>query len=179
MSDVDIAQAASSVQAIHMAGAIAILSGILSAIGLVFLIAMFAFFATPLRVAGLTVGTLNDICVALQYLLTIPIALALYQVLLAYNPALIRIATIIGIAAMLLVVGLQLLLIFGVLTFQQQVIWVCLAMFLGVGFWLVTTGLLARSTGRLPNSVLMSILALPYVGYPVWAIWLGLRLLGW
>jgi hypothetical protein len=77
------------------------------------------------------------------------------------------------------VVGLQLLLIFGVLTFERQVIWVSLAMILGVGSWLVITGWVARSTGRLPNSLLMSILAVPYVGYPVWAFWLGQQLLGW
>ena len=91
----------------------------------------------------------------------------------------IIVATIIGIAAMLMVVGLQLLLISGVLTFAQQGLWVSLAMIVGVGFWLAITGLMARSTGRLPNSVLMSILAVPYLGYPVWAIWLGLHLLSW
>jgi hypothetical protein len=48
-----------------------------------------------------------------------------------------------------------------------------------VGSWLVITGWVARSTGRLPNSLLMSILAVPYVGYPVWAFWLGQQLLGW
>ncbi len=75
---------------------------------------------------------------------------------------------------MLIVFGLQLLLIFKVLTFEQQVLWVTLAMILGVGSWLVVIGLVARSTGRLPNSLLMSILAVPYIGYPVWAFWIGL-----
>jgi hypothetical protein len=79
---------------------------------------------------------------------------------------------------MLIVFGLQLLLIFKVLTFEQQVLWVSLAMILGVGSWLVITGLVARSTGRLPDSVLMSILAVPYIGYSVWAFWMGLQLLG-
>lgn len=72
---------------------------------------------------GLKVGLLNDICVALQYLLAIPIALALHQVLRVYQPGLMRAATIIGIASMLVVVGLQLLLIFQVLPFEQQVAW--------------------------------------------------------
>jgi hypothetical protein len=80
---------------------------------------------------------------------------------------------------MLVVIGLQLALVFGVLTFEQQVLWVSLAMILGVGAWLMITGLVARSTGRLPNSVLMSSVAVPYLGYPVWAFWLGQRLLGW
>jgi len=175
----DITQAAPSIPVTHIVGGIAILSGIISAIGVAFLIAMFVLFATPLKDLGQTFGMLNDICVALQYLLTIPIALALYQILLAYNPTLIRIATIVGIAGMLAVIGLQLALIFRVLTFERQVIWVSLAMIMGVGSWLVITGVVARSTGRLPNSVRMSILAVPYVGYPAWAFWLGQLLMSW
>ncbi len=174
-----VTQTLSSDPLIRAAGGFAIVCGIISAIGIVFLIAMFTFFATPLKTLGLTLGMLNDICVAIQYLLTIPIALALYRILLPYNPALIRIATIVGIAMMLVVVGLQLALVFGVLTFEKQVVWVSLAMIVGVGSWLVITGLVARSTGRLPNSVVMSSVAVPYFGYPVWAFWLGRRLLGW
>ena len=164
---------------IRAAGGFAIVSGIISAIGVVFLITMFVLFATPLKTLGLTFGLLNDICVAIQYLLTIPVALALYRILLPYNPALIRLATVVGIAMMLVVIGLQLALIFGVVTFERQVVWVSLAMIVGVGSWLVITGLVARSTGRLPHSLLMSSVAVPYLGYPVWAFWLGRRLLGW
>ena len=164
---------------IHAAGGFAIVSGIVSAVGVVFLIAMFVFFATPNRELGLIFGLLNDICVALQYLLTIPIALALYRVLLPNNPALIRLATVVGIVMMLVVIALQLALVFGVLPFERQVVWVSLAMILGVGSWLLVTGLVARSTGRLPNSVVMSAVAIPYVGYPVWAFWLGRLLLRW
>lgn len=122
---------------------------------------------------------INDICVTIQYLLTIPIALALYRILVVHNPALIRIATAVGLVGMVSTVGLQLLLIFGVLTFEQQFLWITLAMILGVGSWLVITGLVARSTGRLPNSLLMSVLAIPYFGYPLWAFWLGRRLSVW
>ena len=173
----DIPQTIKSVSEIHMAGVIALVTAVISAIGVVLLIAMFALFATQQSELGNRVGWLNDICVALQYLLTIPIALALYRILSAYNPLLIRIATILGIVSMLIVAGLQLLLIFKVLTFEQQVLWVSLAMILGVGSWLVVTGLVARSTGRLPNSLLMSAIAVPYLGFPVWAFWIGLQLL--
>ena len=164
---------------IRAAGGFAIASGIISAIGVVLLIAMFIFFATSFKELGLVFGLLNDICGALQYLLTVPIAVALYRILLPYNPGWIRIATLGGIAAMLVVVVLQLALIFKVLTFQQQGVWVSLAIFVGVGSWLVITGLVARSTGRLPNSVVMSAVAVPYLGYPIWAFWLGRRLLSW
>ena len=175
----ELTKAVPSVDMIHVAGAISIVVGIISAIGVVLLIVMFILFATPQKELGYRVGMLNDICVALQYLLTIPVALALYPFLKPYNPALVHIATITGIIAMLLVTGLQLLLIFKVLTFERQVVWVSLAMILGVGFWLIISGLAARSTGRLPASLLMSSLAVPYIGYPVWAIWLGLHLLKW
>lgn len=175
----NVSQTTNSVSSIHIAGSLAVLSGIISAIGVVLLITMFVLFVTPYKELGIKVGLLNDICVALQYLLAIPIALALHQVLREYQPGLMRTATIIGIASMLAVVGLQLLLIFKVLPFERQVVWVSLAMILGVGSWLVITGMVARSTGRMPNSVLMSAMAVPYVGYPVWAFWLGQILLVW
>jgi hypothetical protein len=174
-----IAQTVPSDPLIRAAGGFAIVSGIISAVGVVCLIAMFALFATPNQALAGKFGTINDLCVALQYLLTIPIALALYRLLLPYNPALIRVATVIGIAAMLIVIALQLALIFGLIPFERQVGWVSLAMIGGVGAWLMITGLVARATGRLPGSVLMSAIAVPYVGYPVWAFWLGRRLLGW
>lgn len=164
---------------LRVAGRFALISGVISAVGVALLIAMFALFATPFKTLGLTIGKLNDICVALQYLLTIPVALALYRILLPYNPTLIRIVTVIGIAAMLVVIVLQLALIFGVLTFEQQVPWVSLAMLGGVGLWLLITGRVAQSTGKLPNSMMMSAIAVPYLGYPAWAFWLGRRLLGW
>ena len=110
----NVSQTTTPVSSIHIAGSIAVLSGIISAIGVVLLIAMFVLFATPYKELGLKVGLLNDICVALQYLLAIPIALALHQVLRVYQPGLIRTATIIGIVSMVLVFGLQLLLIFKV-----------------------------------------------------------------
>lgn len=169
----------SSDQVVRAAGGLAIMCGIVSGIGVVLLIGMFVLFGASNLPLGLTFGRLNDIIVALQYLLSIPIALALYRILVPYHPALMRIATIVGIAMMLVVVGLQLLLIVGTLRFEEQVIWVSLAMIVGVGSWLVITGLVARSTRRLPMSVLLSAIAVPYVGYPLWAFWLGRHLLRW
>jgi len=175
----ELTQAASPDPLIRAAGGFAIVSGIISVFGVVFLITMFVLFATPNKALAGTFGLLNDICVALNYLLTIPIAAALYRILLPYNPGLIRFATVVGIAAMLVIIILQLALVFGRLTFQQQGLWVSLAILLGAGSWLVITGLVARATGQLPNSVLMSAVAVPYLGYPAWAFWLGGRLLRW
>ncbi len=174
----DIPQSIESVSEIHFAGVVAFVIAAISAIGVVLLIAMFALFAAKQSELGNRAGMLNDICVALQYLLTIPIALALHRILSAYRPGLMRFATILGIGSMLIVFILQLLLIFKVLTFERQVLWVSLAMILGVGAWLVVTGLVARSTGKFPNSLWMSAIAVPYIGYPVWAFWIGMQLLG-
>lgn len=175
----DLTQAAQPVSGVHLAGAIAMMISLISAVGVVAIIAMFILFAVQQKDLGDRVGMINDICVALQYLLTIPVALVLHRILLAYNPSLMRAGTIIGVTSMLVVVILQLLLIFKVLTFEQQGTWATLALILGVGSWLVITGLVARSTGRLPNSLLMSGLAVPYLGSPAWAFWLGLHLLRW
>jgi hypothetical protein len=152
-------------------------SGTIAAVGVVLLILFYVvFFATPFKEIGQTFGLLNDVCVAVQYLLTIPLALSLRRILHQYAPALVDVATIVGLVSMVIVVALQLALVLRVLTFAQQVVWVSLAMIVGVGFWLVITGLVARSTPRFPNSLRMSLFAVPYLGYPIWAFWLGKHL---
>lgn len=178
---INISQTATTTQPnplIRAAGGFAIVSGVVSAVGVALLVGMFILFTTPYRALALRLGILNDISIVIQHLLTIPIALALYRILRPYNPILIVTATIVGIVAMLVVVALQLALIRGVLSFDEQVVWVSLAMIGGVGPWLVVTGIVARST-RLPNSILMSLVAVPYLGYPLWAFWIGRRLLSW
>lgn len=160
------------------AGRIAILSGIVATLGVVLLILFYVlFFASPLKALGQLLGTLNDASIAIQYTLTIPLALSLRRILEPLAPAKIRVATIVGVASMLVVVTLQTALVFGILRGSQQMLWVALAMVVGVGAWLVITGLVARSTGRLPNSLRMSLLAVPYLGYPFWAFWLAKHLL--
>lgn len=164
---------------IRIAGGFALVSGIVSAVGAVFLIGMFIMFATPSKELGMTFGLINDICVAIQYLLVVPVVLALFRILSPYKPNLIAAATLVGMVAILATIGLQLMLIFGLMPFEKQVIWVSIAILLGIGSWLVVTGIVAKSTEHLPNSMLMSAIAVPYFGYPIWAFWLGRRLLGW
>jgi len=165
----------SSNRFVSLAGWCAYASGVVSIIGIVFLVAMFIGFSTNnLRLQRF--GALNDICVIIQYLLALPITLALHQRLKAHGLALSRAAMLIGIAGIIAVVVLQWLLVSGVLTFEEQVGPVSVAL-LVVGIWLVITGYLGRSNGSLPHSLLMSILAATYLGYPIWAIWLGRQLL--
>ena len=158
-----------------VAGWCAYASGVISFIGIVFLILMFIGFSTNnLRLQRF--GTLNDICIIIQYLLALPITVTLHQHLKAHAPVLSRVAMLVGIAGILAVAVLQWLLVSGVLTFEEQVGFVMIAL-LVVGIWLVITGYLGRSTGNIPRSLLMSVLAASYIGYPIWAIWLGRLLL--
>ena len=137
------------------AGRIATVSGVIAAIGAVFLILFYVlFFATALTALGQAFGTLNDICIGIQYLLTIPLALSLRRILEPHAPTLITVGTVIGIASMVAVVVLQVALVIGALTFAQQAFWVTLAMIVGVGIWLVITGTVARSTGNAERSEL-------------------------
>ena len=153
------------------------MTGVIAAVGVVFPILFYVlFFATPLTAVGQTFGTLNDICIGIQYLLTIPLALSLRRILQPHASALIAVGTVIGIASMVAVVVLQTALVMGALTFAQEVLWVSLAMIVGVGTWLVIIGVVARSTGRFPSSLRMSLIAVPYLFYALWAFWLAKKL---
>lgn len=154
-------------------GVAAYVSGVVAAVGVVFLIAMFVSVVVGSELAG-TFGRVNDVLVAVQYSLALPAAVGLHALLRRRNKRLSRLVLVIGIIGMLTVVALQLLLVFGVLTFPRQVVFVVLAL-LVVGAWLLITGVLARPI--LPHSQRMSLLAVPYFGYPVWAFWLGTQLL--
>jgi hypothetical protein len=160
---------------IRLGGWAALASGAIGAVGLAFLIAMYASFAVGSS-AALPFGRINDFLVLIQYLVALPITLALQVLLGPRNPSLIRAATVIGIVGMFAIAGLQFLLVAGVLTFAQQVVPVMIAI-LVVGVWLVITGSVGQAGATLPGGLRMSLLAAPYLGYPIWAFWLGRRLL--
>ncbi len=153
---------------IHVAVWCAYTSGTVSIFGILFLV---AFYTTPI---GL-LGTLNDIAVFIQYGFMLPIALALHQLIRHHRPILSLVALLLGIAGMLAVIALQILLVTGVLPFAQQIGMVIVG-FLVVLAWFVITGYLGRSTGRMPKSMFLNVLAGLYIGYPVWAFLLGRRL---
>jgi hypothetical protein len=83
---------------------------------------------------------------------------------------------LVGAGALVATIVLQWLLVTGRLTFEAQVLPVSIAL-LGAGVWMVGTGYLARATGLLPHGVRNGLLGMFYVGYPVWAIDVGRRLL--
>ena len=153
---------------VRVAGWCAYASGIVSIFGIVFLVAFFTTFIGPL-------GTLNDIAVFIQYGLMLPIALALHLLLRLHGPTLSLIALLLGVAGMVAVIVLQILLVAGVLPFAQQIGMVSVGFLVVLG-WFMIIWYLGRSTGKLPSSMLLHVLAGLYFGYPVWAFSLGRRL---
>ena len=143
-------------------------SGAVSIFGIVSLVAFFTTFIGPL-------GVLNDIAVVIQYVLMIPIALALHQILRRSGPTLGLVALLLGTPGMLAVIVLQLLFMTGALSYAQYIVLVS-AGFLVVLGWFLMVRRLGQSTGVLPTSILLHILAGLYVGYPFWAFSLGRRL---
>jgi hypothetical protein len=159
-----------------MGGWAAYANGVVSAIGLVFLIAMFASFAAGATSPGLVFGWINDISAVLAALLMLPLVVALHFLLRPHAPIMSGLAIVIGFGANLAIMVLQSLLVVGALTFQEEVGPVLIA-FLFLVVWLMMTGYLGNSIGALPHGLRMGLLAVTYVGYPIWAFWLGRHLL--
>jgi hypothetical protein len=104
------------------------------------------------------------------------VAVAVHLLVRSQRPTASRLALMVGIGANLAIVVLQSLLVVGTLTFQQEIGPVLVA-FLFLAAWFVTTGYLGSSSRLLPNGIRMSLLAITYVAYPIWAFWLGRHLL--
>lgn len=151
-------------QLFRVAGWSAYASGVASIVGLAPFVTFFVF--------GVDLPGLNDSAAIVQYLLALPIALALHQLVQARAPVLSKVAMLIGILGIFILAVVQLLVIARVLS------WAIVAVpTLMIAVWLVITGYLGQSTGKLPRGLLMSILAATYFGYPIWATWLGRLLL--
>ncbi len=160
----------------RIVGWLAYSSGVVAAVGVVFIVGMYVLFFAGMMTTGERFGSINDAAVLIQYLLALPTPFTLHKLVQGRSPVLSRAAMMIGIVGMIAIIVLQYLFIAGVLTFEQQVGAVSVAL-LAVAVWLVVTGYLGRFTGKLPGSLLMSIIGASYVGFPIWAFWLGRRLL--
>ena len=162
--------------ALSLVGRISLISGGTAAAGVVFLGAMAVSFAMAETSLALAFGRVNDVLVLVAYLLVIPSVLAVGWLLRPMAPLWALVSTLIGLGAASAIVILQALLVIGALAFQEQVGMVSIAL-LVLGGWFVGVGYLARSRGILPHGVRMGLLAATYIGYPVWAIWMGRRLI--
>lgn len=95
-------------------------------------------------------GTANDWVIIVQFLTMIPVALALRQWLPLTRS--LRVATAIGVGAMLAIAVLQALLIAGALDFDMQVLLV-VAAFLLVYAWVFLVSSTGHRQGALPRAV--------------------------
>ncbi len=159
---------------LRMAGLALLAAGVISAVGVAFLVAMFVAFAVGVRSAGLGFGWINDVLVLVSYLLAAPGVIAVHTVLRRRSPRLSVFVAALGLAAIAGIVVLQALLILGVLTFEEQIGPASIA-FVGLGAWFVLTGHLGASDGTPPGGVRIGLLAALYVGFPIWAVRSGRR----
>jgi hypothetical protein len=149
-----------------------LVSAVIGAFGVGFLVAMFAAFAVGAKPAGQTLGWINDALVLLSYLLAVPAAIALGRLLRLRGPILSLVATALGLVGIGAIVVFQFLLVIGVLTFEQEIGPASIA-FVALAAWLVMTGYLGRSSGVLPEGLRMGIVGATYIGYPIWAFWMS------
>ena len=137
-------------------------SGVVGAVGLAFLIAMFAAFAGGARSTGMTLGWINDVTGVVTLPLALPGVLVLHGRMRARTGAKGDALLLVGIVA------LQLLLVAGVVTFEETIGPVSLA-FLVLAAWFVLHGRELARAGITPGSAKLGLVAATYAGYPVWA----------
>lgn len=154
-------------------------SGVVAAIGIAFLVAMYTAFALGATSAGQVLGRTNDVLVLASYLLAAPSVVALALIASHQRPLVVAILGVLGLGAIAAIVVLQALLITEVLSFEQQIGPASVAL-LSLGAWFVVAGHLASRSGAFPNGGRMGFVAATYVGYPIWAFWISrhLRRLG-
>jgi hypothetical protein len=153
------------------AGRALLLSGGGQVVGVVCLLAMYAGFAIGQESFALTAGGINDTLAIVTYSLLVPAILVLRPMLREALGLAGDAVTLVGLGATAAIVVLQLLLVIGVLGFEQQIGPVAIG-FLVLGGWFVAAGAVGRPRG-LPIGPWLGVAAGLYFGYPVWAIRLG------
>ena len=176
------------------ARAFAWVSGVVGFLAGAFLLGFFALDSSGVRLAGFSLGLVNDILGAVQFAALAPVAWALGRRLPPTRT--VRIATVVAVAASVAFVVLSVLLIAGVLTFSQQIGPVIVTIVAIYG-WLLAVNLVAHRTRTLPRTVsctgllvavaLLTALVLVGAGYVLprifgqLATWLGygIGVVGW
>jgi hypothetical protein len=157
-------------------GLVTITSGVVGAIGIVFLGGMFAAFAAGAQALGERLGWMNDVLGLFSCALIAPSVFAVRERVRPSHPRIADAGAVVALASISGVVVLQALLVAGRLTFEQQVGMVMLA-YVGLGAWFVVTGWAGRRARVLRVGPWTGLAAALYVGFPVWAFRLGRQLI--
>jgi hypothetical protein len=158
-----------------VAGPVMLASAMIAGVAACFLLAMFAAFAVGATSSGRALGGINDALVLVAYLLAVPGVLAVHVLLRGWRPMVLGVLMLVALLALAAIVLLQLLLVLGLMSFEDQSVPVSAA-FLVLGAWFVVVGYLGGRRGLLPNGVAMGVFAAFYFGYPFWAYRLGRHL---
>ena len=163
---------------LRIAGYAAIASGVIGVAMVATLLAMYALFALgpAARATALRVGWINDVLAMVVYGMALPVVPAVHSITRETGATRSVVLALVGAGSLVAAIVLQWLLVTGALTFEAQIVPVSIAL-LTLGGWMVATGVLARSIGFLPHGLRSGVLGALYVGYPIWAIDLGRRLL--
>lgn len=160
---------------VRLAARSARIAAVVSLVGIIFLIGMFAAFATGTQATGQTLGLINDSVVLAQFVLVIPVVLALAALTPVRSRFIKLLVPVLGLAGVAWVVYWQAILVAGLITFEDQ-IGPASAGFLVLAAWFVIAGHLASRAGLLHRGGWMGLLAATYLGFPLWAWWIGERL---
>jgi hypothetical protein len=152
----------------HVVATLLRASGVIGGVGVVFLIGMFAAFAAGARPAGMALGWVNDVTGVVTLPLALPGMLALHSRIRPHARRTGDALLVLGVGSSGAISVLQLLLVTGVLTFEEEIGPVTVA-YLGLGAWVVLTGRIAQRAGIVPGGTRLGVLAAAYAGYPVWA----------
>ena len=129
---------------------LALVSGVAGLLAGLFLLGFFTLDSAGVRLAGLSLGFVNDVLGAVQFAALAPVAWALARRLPATRP--VRVATVVAVVAMVAFVVLSVLLVTDVLTFEEQIGPQIVAI-LAIYGWLLLVNLSAHRTRTLPRAI--------------------------
>jgi hypothetical protein len=157
---------------VRLAGTTLLVSAAVAVVAIAFLVAMFASFSAGAQADGERYGWINDVLVIVQYVLIAPAIVAVQRLSHDRSPTFGTAILVSGLTLIALIALGQGLLVAGVMTFEEQTVPLSI-MFVLLAAWFVAVGRLVTSLGIARRGVAMGLLAATYIGYPIWAVWLG------
>lgn len=150
-------------------------SAAVSALGVLCIVLLYLGLFTR-TTALLVFGPLNDVCVAIQYALVLPVVVAVQRITRVRSPRLSVFATALGALGITGILVFQTLFLAGWMSFATQVPFAA-ASVLTIGVWILLAGAMGRRGNGIGSGVTGEILAALYFGYPMWAYRIGQQLL--